>query len=104
MPGRRRHQKNNRTTGLRVDRAERLEKQMMTDWGCKPPMKHHRKDGGSAENRQSLVSVGCARVEAAGKMKCLVSNYDPDNLAAPPIASVATLMNARVFFISFVSF
>ena len=52
---------------------------MMTDWGCKPPMKHHRKDGGSAENRQSLVSADCARVEAAGKMKCLTSNYDPDN-------------------------
>ena len=41
---------------------------------------HHRRDGGAAENRQSLVvSVGGARVKVAGKTKCLMSNYDPNN-------------------------
>jgi len=43
-------------------------------------LRHHRRDGGAAENRQSLVVlVGGARIKVAGKTKRLMSNYDPYN-------------------------
>ena len=37
-----------------------------------------RKDGDAVEKRRSLVSVDGVRIEVAGKMKCLMSNYDPN--------------------------
>jgi len=44
---------------------------------------HHRKDGGAVGHRQSLVSVGRARIEVAENTKCLMSNYAPDKPLLP---------------------